>query len=171
MVFNQEWDPVTGTYVTNRDRTGPPKPVAYTGTTQESDGNVVVANQAVTPSIPPPTPINVTLPGPSEPVMDANGRLNPRWWRFFNELYLRTGGLTDNINRAPQTFLVAGAADALAFVGAAPTILHPEDIRVPPTASISITGNIAEPALSSPIEAPFVGSLSITGYAPTVSIA
>jgi hypothetical protein len=169
VVFNRRWDEDTGDYVIDRDLTGPPVPVVQTGTTQQEDGTVIVANQNVTPSIAPATPINVTLPGPNETVINANGRLNPRWWRFFNELYQRTGGINDNINRAPVTYLAVGAPDALTLTGAAPTLDQTHNnTTIMSLGSLGITGYIAEPALSSPVEAPLVGSLSLTGIAPTI---
>ena len=175
MVFNREWDEDIESYVINRDRTGPPKPSSTTGTAAASltdnDGNIVSAVLAQSPvvGIAPPTPITVTLPSPSEPIIMANGRINHRWWRFFNELYLRTGGAVDAVNKVPTTLLGAGTVDALALAGKVPTLQH-NRVSAPTTASISITETTPETALSSPVEAPLVGSISLTGAAPTAPV-
>lgn len=149
MAFQRRWDPDTGDYIVDRDLTGPPVPAPQTGTTQQVDGSIIVANQTITPSVAPATPVQVTLPGPNEPIIDQSGRINPHWWRFFIELYQRTGGINDNINKAPVTYLPTGVADALSITGAAPTI--------------SVTTN--NTAVMS------TGSTTITGYIPVVSIA
>jgi hypothetical protein len=128
MPFQREWDDDLEQYVINRDQTGPPKPSSSTGTAAaaltDNDGNIVSAVLAKSPivGIAPATPITVNLPNPSEPIVMANGRINHRWWRFFNELYLRTGGAVDAINTVPTTLLGAGSADSVALSGAAPTV-------------------------------------------------
>jgi hypothetical protein len=139
--FQRKWSLEEGDYVIDRTLTGPPQPTVYTGTTVSEDGTVVASSPTV--NITPSTPVNVTLPGPNEPVVDSQGRLNPRWWRFLNELYQRTGGINDNINRTPTTLLGAGATVAIVFTGNAPSaeITH---IRQTPSDSISITGYIPE---------------------------
>jgi len=153
MVFNREWDESVRDYVVNRNRTGPPKPASEPGTAAaaltDNDGNVVSAVLADSPivGIPPSTPITVNLPSPNEPIVMSNGRVNHRWWRFFNELYLRTGGEVDAINTIPTTLLGAGSIDALALAGVAPTI------KVDPGPEMSL------------------GSLSLTGAAPTAVVA
>lgn len=141
MPFNREWDPDTGGFERNDDRTGPPPP-PETGTTVQDDGAVIVANQNVTPQIAPATPVTVNFPGPNEPIVGQNGLISPRWWRFLDELYRRTGGIVDNINKAPATYLTAGAPDSLLLSGAAPTVSVTDNIRTPSTASLSTTGFI-----------------------------
>jgi len=166
MPFQREWDPDVDTYVINRDNTGPPKPTVLTGTIKAEDGAIVADSTTVT--VPPATPVKVTLPGPNEPVIDSQGRLNPRWWRFFNELYQRTGGITDNINRSPTSLLGAGTADALALAGVAPTLKIDPGPEMS-LGTLSLAGSAPETALSSPVEAPLVGTLTLTGAAPTLA--
>jgi hypothetical protein len=96
MPFHREWE--DGKYIFNRNRTGP-LPPPETGTTVQEGGAVIYANQAVTPAVPPSTPVKVNFPGPNEPIVGPNGLITPRWWRFLDELYRRTGGPVDNINR------------------------------------------------------------------------
>ena len=168
MVFNREWSQDEGAYVTNRDRTGPPIPAPQTGTVVAEDGSVVA--QSATINITPATPVHVNLPSPNEPIITADGKINHRWWRFFNELYLRTGGVVDNINRVPTSLLGAGSHGQLAFTGYAPSV-ELTHIRQMPTGSLGFTGLVAEPAISSPVEAPLVGSIAFTGYIPTIKIA
>ena len=143
MPFNREWDKSIGDYAINRDRTGPPAP-AETGTTVQEDGSVIYANQQTTPSVPPATPVEVNFPGPNEPIVGANGLITPRWWRFLDELYRRTGGPVDNINRVPPTYLPPDTS-ALVLSGTAPVVKL--DIFISPS----------------------IDSIAITGYAPTVS--
>lgn len=121
MPFYREWDPATGDTVVNRDRTGPPPP-PQTGVTVQDDGVVIVANQNILPDVPPATPVQVNFPGPNEPIVGKDGRITPRWWRFLDELYRRTGGVNDNINQIPTTYLPAGSPDALTLAGVAPTL-------------------------------------------------
>ena len=153
MPFQREWDSETEAYVVNRDRTGPPKPNSTTGTAAaaltDNDGNIVSAILAESPvvGIDPPTPIAVNLPGPNEPIVMANGKINHRWWRFFNELYLRTGGEVDAINTVPTTLLGAGSIDALALSGNAPTV------KIDPGPEMKL------------------GSLSLSGQTPTRVVA
>jgi hypothetical protein len=149
MPFLREWDSEGEIYAVNRDQTGPPKPSSSTGTAAASltdnDGNIVSAILASSPvvGIDPPTPIEVNLPNPNEPVVMQDGRINHRWWRFFNELYLRTGGAVDAINRVPTTLLGAGSAAALALAGVAPTIKidHGPEMAL---GSLSLTGQAAD---------------------------
>jgi hypothetical protein len=167
MPFNREYVRDNGDYVIsiNRDRTGPPKPVSSTGTVKEVDGSIVADSAAI--AIAPPTPINVDLPSPNEPLVGKDGRINHHWWRFLNQLYLRTGGVTDAINTVPTSLLGAGSAASVAFTGAAPT-LRIDEITVMSLGSIAISGLVGEPALSNPVEAPSAGSVAITGYAPEI---
>jgi hypothetical protein len=135
MPFHREWR--DGDVIINRNRTGP-LPPPETGTTTEASGNVVQSGA------PPPTPVEVTFPGPNEPMVGPNGLITPRWWRFLDELYRRTGGPVDNINKAFGSRLNPGS-DALVLSGAAPVV------------------NVAE------ISIPSTQSVALTGYAPTVS--
>lgn len=140
MPFNREYDPVSKEYFINRDRTGTPPP-PETGTVVDESGSIVAATAAVAISsgVPPATPVNVTLPGPNEPLVLKDGRISPRWWRFLDELYRRTGGIVDNINKLPATYLPSGAHDELVFTGYAPSvqITHIRDVGV---ASMTLTG-------------------------------
>lgn len=166
MPFLRRWDPDTQTRIADRTLTGPAKPSAETGTIAKTDGTVIVANQNVQPSVPPSTPVNVILPSPNEPIIGKDGKINHNWWRFFNQLYLRTGGVIDNVNQVHTTYAISGGVDALAFTGTTPTI-DIEEIAVPTVGSITVTGLSEEPALSSPVEAPSIGSITITGLEPT----
>ncbi len=148
MPFHRRWDSSHGEYFVDRNETGAPPP-PETGTTVQGDGVVVVANQTLQPQVPPATPVTVTFPGPNEPLVLKDGRIAPRWWRFLDELYRRTGGVVDNINKAPVTYLPTGAPASLVLSGYAPTV--------------SVTTNVKE--------FPTTGSLGITGFAPTVTVA
>ena len=144
-MFNRRYDTDTADYVIDRTQTGLPT-APSTGTIISTDGSVVAISADVV--IAPATPVKVNLPGPNEPVVDSRGRMNPRWYRFLTELYTRTGGPVDNINR---TAAVLGgtvmAPDALAFTGYAPTI-NASNIYIMP-----------------------LGSAAFTGYAPTAVVA
>jgi hypothetical protein len=166
MAFQRRWDEEVQQYVVDRDLTGPPKPAAETGTVVSQDGTIVAHSETV--AITPATPVNVDLPSPNEPLVMSDGRINHHWWRFFNQLYLRTGGVQDNINRTPTTLLGAGSVDALVLSGKLPTIQH-NRVSAPTTGTVTVSGKTAQPALSSPVEAPSVGSITITGAAPTIS--
>jgi len=165
MPFQRYWDAELQAYVPNRSATGPPKPSAETGTVTAEDGSVVSSSATI--NITPATPIHVNLPSPNEPIVMADGRINHHWWRFFNELYLRTGGVLDNINRTPREVVGSGTTVALITTGQAPTIGIAE-VVVAVTGTLSLTGQSEQPALSSPVEAPSTGSISITGQAPTI---
>ena len=167
MPFNLEWDPEAEEYISNLFRTGPPQP-PETGTTQSETGNIV--GDASTIKITPATPVTVTIPGPRERVIDAQGNMTPRWRRFFEELYRRTGHIEDNINVAGRNLSGAGTTGSIAFTGAAPTV-EIDHFRMMGLGSLSIAGSIAEPSLSSPVEAPSTGSISIAGAVPVVVIA
>ena len=129
----------------DRTQTGhlaPPEP----GRAQTEDGAIVGAGAS--PSIiKAATEVVVTLPGPREPVFDAKGNMAPRWYRFFSELYRRTGGTQDNVNFVPVFRKLSPTTAALSFVGAAPT------------AEISVT------------EAVPSGILALAGAAPMVTVA
>ena len=166
MPFLRKWDPDTQTRIADRTLTGPAKPSAETGTIAKTDGTVIVANQNVQPSVPPSTPVNVVLPSPNEPIIGKNGRINHNWWRFFNQLYLRTGGVLDNVNQIHTTYAISGGVDALAFTGTTPTT-DIEEIAVPTVGSATMTGETPESLLASPTELPSIGSITITGLEPT----
>ena len=162
MPFQREWDDDTREFIINRNRTGPPPPPS-TGTVRAEDGSIVA--DSATLSIPPPTPVTVDQPSPFEPVIDANGRITPRWWRFFDQLYRRTGGVVDNINRVPTT-LIGGSSSstvAMTITGAAPSLSWTQAMGAP--ASMSITGGSI---VVNPL--PSTGSMAIASAAPTVSI-
>lgn len=142
MPFNKRWDPLTDDYIVDRDLTGPPKSSAETGTVRSADGTIVADSSTI--SITPPTPISVDLPSPNDPIVGPDGRINHRWWRFLNQLYLRTGGVVDNINRVPTTTVGSGTTAALAITGSAPTLAYDW------------------------VDKPSVGSMTITGAAPTI---
>lgn len=148
MPFNREYDDEIGAYTVNRGRTSQPPP-PETGKVVAEDGTIVARTQLTYPSVPPATPVTVTFPGPNEPLVLRDGRISPRWWRFLDELWRRTGGVIDNINRIPTIGLKTGAPDDLLLSGYAPTIV--------------VTTNVKE--------FPSTGSLGLTGYAPTVTVA
>lgn len=98
MPFFREFSISEGQKVVNRSRTGPLK-APDTGVIISID-SIVIGDSQSDPydAIAPSTPIKVTLPGPRERVIDDNGILTPRWRRFFEELYRRTGAYEDNVN-------------------------------------------------------------------------
>jgi hypothetical protein len=98
---------------------------------------VVADSTAV--AVPPATPIPVTIPGIREPVVNGSGVMTPRWWRFFEELYRRTGAIEDNINNADRVLTGTGTTGSLALAGVAPTaeITHN---KTPATASLTLAG-------------------------------
>jgi len=149
-----------GEPVIDRTQTGPPAPSPQTGTVQSEDGSIV--SDSATIDIPRATPVFVNQPSPFEPVIDANGKITPRWWRFFDQLYRRTGGVVDNINRTPTTLLGSGSPAALVFAGIIPTaeIVHTRQIGL---GSITATGGSI---VVNPI--PSLASLTLTGNVPTV---
>ena len=153
-----------GEPVIDRTQTGPPAPSPQTGTVRAEDGSIVADSSTI--EIPRATPVNIDQPSPFEPVIDAEGRITPRWWRFLDQLYRRTGGVVDNINRVPTTLLGADASSTVAvtIAGIAPSaeITH---IRAVGTASMSIAGNLA-----THYQDPTTGSMTVAGAAPTVSI-
>lgn len=166
MPFHREWE--DGGYVINRDRSGPVPP-PETGTTVKEDGAVIVANQNVTPSIPPSTPVQVNFPGPNEPMVGANGMITPRWWRFLDELYRRTGGVIDNINKIHTTYLFPTTISVV-LSGQSVTIDRTTFIsRIPSTASVAMTGQATYPYTSSPVRSPDTVSVAFASDAPTVS--
>ena len=144
MPFNRRWDPAGNEYIIDRDLTGPPPPPS-TGTTQTDTG--VIVGDASNIDVPPATPVKVNLPGPNEAVLDSRGVMRPRWYRFFLELYRRTGAIEDNINNTSRQLGGSATTGSLVLTGAAPS------------AEISVT------------ESPAAGSLSLTGIAPTVVVA
>ena len=162
MVFFREWDETEKSYKINRDRTGPP-PAPETGKTVTTDGTVVGDSSGV--SIPPPTPIKVNLPGPNEPVIDARGMLTPRWRRFIEELYRRTGAYEDNINSVDRDVGSTSTTGSLAITGYAP--LAKEDHYISPsTASVAISSSAITAVVSN---SPAAASLSISSEAPIPS--
>jgi hypothetical protein len=144
MAFNRRWDEDRREYIVDRDLTGPPKPAAETGTVVAADGSVVAQSDTI--NITPATPVNVNLPSPNEPIITADGKINHHWWRFFNELYLRTGGVVDNINRVPTAAVGSGTTDALVFTGNAPVVKTPVVVTMGAPDALTTTGNIPVPA-------------------------
>lgn len=118
MPFQRVWNEALQTKVTDRTRTGLPS-APETGKRQAASGLIVGDSADVT--IPPSTPIPVAMPGPREPVINAQGILTPRWRRFFEELYRRTGAYEDNVNDANRK-LGKGTSGSMAITGYAPTI-------------------------------------------------
>ena len=143
MPFNREYILTDEGYqpTINRERTGPPvRP--ETGTTVGETVAVVADSAEV--FIPPAKIIPVTMPGPREPVLDASGIMAPRWRRFFEELYRRTGALEDNVNGLTDRDTAgAGTTAATAITGNAPTIIH-DRVAAPSTASTTIAEQQAD---------------------------
>lgn len=166
MPFHREWDRGSGTYTINRDRTGP-KPAPATGVIAKEDGTVIVANQNITPSVPPSTPVQVNFPGPNEPIVGANGMITPRWWRFLDELYRRTGGVEDNINKVNGTYLFP-TTSVVVLSGIAPTVQIDPGAEVS-AGSVVIAGQATFPYTSSPVRSPDTVSVAFASDAPTVS--
>ena len=163
MPFQRRYDRDTRTFVIDRDLTGAPKPVPSTGTAQIADGTIV--GSAANQDIPPATPIPVSIPGINEIVTDSRGVMSPRWWRFFEELYRRTGAIEDNINSIGRITGTSATTAALAFTGNAATV-EIDHIRQVGLGSITTTG--AAPSILNGFQ-PSLGSIAITGgTAPTV---
>ena len=162
MPFNRTWP--NGEPVIDRTQTGPPAPSPQTGTVRAEDGSIVADSATI--DIPRATPVFVNQPSPFEPVIDAEGRITPRWWRFLDQLYRRTGGVVDNINRIPTTLLGGSSSStvAMTITGAAPSLSWTQAMGVP--ASMSITG--AAPTVSILVSVP-LGSMTIASAAPTVT--
>ena len=162
MPFQRRYDRATRAFIVDRTLTGPPRPVPSTGQAQTADGSIV--SSAANTDIPPATPIKVSIPGINETVVDSRGVMSPRWWRFFEELYRRTGALEDNIN---STELILGQSTttvAVVITTATPTaeITH---IRQVGLGIITATG--AAPSILNGFQ-PTLGSLAMTGNVPTV---
>ncbi len=153
-----------GEPVIDRTQTGPPAPSPQTGTLRAEDGAIVADSATI--EIPRATPVFVNQPSPFEPVIDAEGKITPRWWRFFDQLYRRTGGVVDNINRVPTTLLGASSASTVAMTIAGKIPLVSKLLSLGAPASMSISG--AAPTVSILISAP-VGSMVITGGAVKVN--
>jgi hypothetical protein len=142
--FYREYDPVEEAYFINRGRTGPsvvPQPGVVqtnTGIVVGADTNVVGQTNVI---LQPDVAVKVTMPGPREPVIDARGVMAPRWRRFFEELYRRTGALEDNVNAAEFALAGSGVSTtgSLAFTGAAPTV-NITHIRGMSLGSATLTG-------------------------------
>jgi len=144
MPFNQRFNPETGLKFRDDTLTGPPPP-PETGTIVEETGLVVADSDTVV--IAPATPVRVTIPGPREPVIDASGKITPRWWRFFEELYRRTGAIEDNINNTSRTLTGLGTTGSVVIASSAPSI------QIAHIQAVPVTG------------------LSLSGQSPTISIA
>ncbi len=162
MPFQRRYDEASREYVIDRDLTGPPKPVPSTGTKVSETGAVVADSSVI--KVAPATPIPVTIPGIRELVVDSNGVLTPRWWRFFEELYRRTGAIQDNINNASRTLAGSATTRSMAFSGAAPSV-EITHIRQMGTGSLTAAG--IAPSIGNHIDVP-TGSIGFTGNIPTV---
>ena len=165
MPFKRRWSREERTHIIDRDLTGPVRPVPDTGTQVTEDGIVVADSSNL--NIPPATPMPVTIPGIREPVLDALGSMSPRWWRFFEELYRRTGAIEDNINNANRFLSGSGTSGSIALAGVAPTA----EISVtesPSTGSLSLAGVTPFAVSSSPIITPSTASLGLTGDVPVI---
>lgn len=104
----------------DRTQTGalaPPEP----GIAQTEEG-VIAGSLSEQSAIKVGTEVKVTPPGPHEKVIDARGHMTPRWYRFFRELYRRTGGTQDNVNFVGTFRQLAPPSTALAISGAAPSV-------------------------------------------------
>ncbi len=152
-----------GEPVIDRTQTGPPAPSPQTGTVRAEDGSIVADSATI--EIPRATPVFVNQPSPFEPVIDAEGRITPRWWRFFDQLYRRTGGVVDNINRVPTVLLGAGGSVAMVIAGKVPLVSKLLSLGAP--ASMALAG--AAPTIMNGFRTA-LGSMSIAGSAPTVLI-
>ena len=119
MVFNRRWELASQSFVIDRTLTGPPV-TPETGTAQSQDGIIVGDNAAAT--IAPPMPVRVTMPGPREPLMNAEGVMTPRWRRFFEELHRRTGRVRDHVNDTSSN-VGDSTTGALVITGYAPTVV------------------------------------------------
>lgn len=119
MPFQRRWDRVTREYIIDRSLTGPSID-PETGTAQTASG--VIVGDTGSSSIPPATPIPVTMPGPREPLMDSSGLVTPRWRRFFEEMYRRTGQTKDNVNDTDRN-VGDSTTGSLAFTGQQPTVV------------------------------------------------
>jgi hypothetical protein len=185
MPFNRGWDHATRAFLIDRDRTGP-LPSPNTGTAQGEDGAIV--SNVTNIDIPPATKVWVTIPGPREPVLNAKGEMSPRWWRFFEELYRRTGYLEDNINSVDTIIgqvLGGGSTAALVLAGIAPDPLV-SHTQAPTTASLTTTGiapstnrlvttstgslSLTGNEHTNWSKAPSVGSMSLAGSAPSILV-
>jgi len=169
MPFYERFDERTGEPIVDRTQTGPPKPSPSTGTIRAEDGSIVADSATIV--IPPPTPVNVDLPSPFEPVIDANGRITPRWWRFLDQMYRRTGGVIDNINRVPTSLIGASSAStvAMTITGKVPLVSKLLSLGAPASMTIASSAPTVF-GFYNPIEVGAPASMSITGAAPTVSV-
>ena len=139
MPFYERFDERTGEPIVDRTQTGPPAPSPSTGTIRAEDGSIVADSATIV--IAPATPVFVNQPSPFEPVIDANGKITPRWWRFFDQLYRRTGGVVDNINRVPTQLLGGNLLDPLVVTGEV-AVVREHHIRVMTSGSMSLTGEL-----------------------------
>lgn len=163
MPFQRRYDRESRDFVFDRSLTGPPKPKPSTGKAQTATG--VIVGSAANQDIPPATPIPVSIPGINEPVVDSRGVMSPRWWRFFEELYRRTGALEDNINRTEILASDSTTTVALVLTGVVPSVIVQQTVA---GGSLSITGTTATATISSPMLT--VGPLTLTGIAPTILV-
>lgn len=118
MPFHRIYDN-SGELIVDRTLTGVPPP-PEPGVAQ-TDGGAIVGSEADI-TIKPGTFVRVTLPGPRERMIDDNGFISPRWYRFLQELYRRTGGVNDNVNWTGHQRDLGIPSATATFTGAAPSV-------------------------------------------------
>lgn len=128
---------LNGQKETDRTLTGIPPP-PQPGRAQTESG-MIVGSLADPAAIKAATEIPVSLPGPREPVVSKDGTITPIWYRFFQELYRRTGGTQDNVNFIPVARKLAPGTPSLTLTGLAPSI-DINHFKTNATASLSLTG-------------------------------
>lgn len=57
---------------------------------------------------------NPSIPSARAPVVDGEGRIQQVWLRFFSDLWIRTGGFTDNVNASNRDLDVFSSGDVAA---------------------------------------------------------
>ena len=162
MPFQRRYDRDAQAYIVDRNLTGAPKPVPSTGQAQTADGSIVGA--AANTDIPPATPIPVSIPGINEPLTDSRQIMTPRWWRFFEELYRRTGAIEDNINSVELILGSSATTIALSLIGIAPSA-EISVTEVPSAGSLALTGAAPSIVVGQTVPA---GSLTLAGTVPTI---
>jgi len=164
MPFQRRYDTIGRRFIVDRDLTGPQKPVVFTGTVKSEDGTIIGTSDTI--DIPPATPVQVNLPSPFEPIIDANNRITPSWWKFLNELYQRTGGINDNVNQVPTIALGGVTTATLITTGNAPTV-EIDHIRMVGSTSMAFTGTAPTVQITH-IRMPGTDALIFTGNIPVV---
>lgn len=57
---------------------------------------------------------NPSIPSARAPVVDGEGRVQQVWLRFFSDLWIRTGGFTDNVNASNDELDEYSSAESFA---------------------------------------------------------